>query len=179
MFVLCIDHFSIFVFLSSGADIPYVVRHSSRYFSFHNLKDWLKMETQKEPPYPPICQTSNILHIVPGTFLQIILFNLSLLCRYSRTKDRINWGKKCTKLIIFPSVSRSYTQGIEKESPVSGSVSVVIMWYLAQHEIIKESLSSGDKPGTVGEILLPDPVRYPVRPQALHVHSWKSYLLLR
>ena len=48
--------------------------------------------------------------------------------------------------------------------------------YLAKDEIIKESLSGGDKPWAVGEIPLPHPVSQVVSPQGLHVHPW-SYIV--
>ena len=44
--------------------------------------------------------------------------------------------------------------------------------YLAKDEIIKESLSGGDKPRAVGEIPLPHPVSQMVSPQGLNIHPW-------
>ena len=44
--------------------------------------------------------------------------------------------------------------------------------YLAKDEIIKESLSGGDEPRTVGEIPLPHPVSQMVSPQGLNIHPW-------
>ena len=38
------------------------------------------METEEKPPDPPVGQASHVLDIVPGTFLQRIIFTQSFFC---------------------------------------------------------------------------------------------------